>query len=134
VIGKTIEAAGLRNLDGLFLASVERGGYAIPAVGPDFQLAVLDVLFFTGDIKATKALVQSHGLVYVTDENEEHVHFSTFGSPRTFHQKTPVKHDGKGSPPHLSRSSVDTTAPILQHEHDRHNIRHRRAPIHPLCC
>mmetsp|Transcript_1987 Transcript_1987/g.5008 ORF Transcript_1987/g.5008 Transcript_1987/m.5008 type:complete len:991 (+) Transcript_1987:265-3237(+) len=123
VVGKTIEAAGLRALDGLFLASVERGGYAIPAVGPEFQLAAHDILFFTGDIKATKDLIRSHGLVYVTDENEEHLQFSTFGSPRTFQMRSPTKE----SPRANGRYSVDSAAPVLQAADSANGVvRHRR--------
>mmetsp|Transcript_26287 Transcript_26287/g.73769 ORF Transcript_26287/g.73769 Transcript_26287/m.73769 type:complete len:599 (+) Transcript_26287:550-2346(+) len=114
VVGKTIEEAGLRSLEKLFLVSVERGGYVIPAVGPDFVLAAMDVIYFSGDLKGVKDLASTHGLHYVTDENEDDL-FRTrvafFGSPEK--SCPPLRSPGatadKGwpeTPVHAARKSI----------------------------
>lgn len=47
-VGRSIAAAGLRQLRGAFLTSVGRGGEVSHAVGPDFVLQAGDVLYFSG--------------------------------------------------------------------------------------
>jgi di/tricarboxylate transporter len=64
--GRTISEAGLRHLPSLFLANVERAGERIPAVGPAFQLAALDVLEFTGLIDELPRLCTEHGLLLLS--------------------------------------------------------------------
>ena len=46
--GKTIDQAGLRNLAGMFLVSIERNGETIPSVGPHRILKGNDRLMFVG--------------------------------------------------------------------------------------
>ncbi|HEY7704090.1 MAG TPA: SLC13 family permease [Acidimicrobiia bacterium] len=46
--GKTVEEAGLRNLAGVFLASIERGGELHAPVAPDDRLRAGDYLRFAG--------------------------------------------------------------------------------------
>lgn len=47
-IGKSLEDAGLRHLDGVYLTSVRRNSKIIHAVGSDFIVAAGDVLYFSG--------------------------------------------------------------------------------------
>lgn len=51
IIGKSIENAGLRNLEGLFLAQLERNGELKNPVSPQELLESGDALFFVGDTK-----------------------------------------------------------------------------------
>ena len=54
VAGKTIEEAGLRNLENVYLYEVERGPWSKPAVSPHTVLEEDDTLHFTG---VTEAMV-----------------------------------------------------------------------------
>ncbi|MAT06842.1 MAG: SLC13 family permease [Acidimicrobiaceae bacterium] len=47
--GKTIAAAGLRHLDGVYLAAIERGG-AIVTARPETKVTADDRLYFVGDV------------------------------------------------------------------------------------
>lgn len=62
LIGRAIEANGLRHLDGLFLLEIERQGHLISPVGPEEILRAGDVLLFTGDVGKFQALHQVRGL------------------------------------------------------------------------
>ena len=66
--GKTIEAAGLRHLPGLYLAEIQRDGTAIPAVSPQEQLKNDDTLLFVGAVGSVKELHRIRGLVPATGE------------------------------------------------------------------
>jgi di/tricarboxylate transporter len=63
--GKTVEAAALRHLDGLFLATLERKGDLLAPVAPDTMLARGDRLRFVGradnvlDLQKTRGLLSS---------------------------------------------------------------------------
>jgi TrkA-C domain len=48
MVGKSIEAAGLRGLSDAFLVALERGGRTLHAVGPSEVLQAGDVLWFAG--------------------------------------------------------------------------------------
>ncbi|NCQ60752.1 MAG: SLC13 family permease [Myxococcales bacterium] len=48
VVGQTIEAAGLRSLEKLYLYEIERDGHVLPAVPPSTRLYADDKLRFTG--------------------------------------------------------------------------------------
>ncbi|NOY91513.1 MAG: SLC13 family permease [Deltaproteobacteria bacterium] len=48
VVGQTIEEAGLRSLDKLYLYEIERDGHVLPAVPPSTRLYADDKLRFTG--------------------------------------------------------------------------------------
>ncbi len=56
IIGKTIEDAGLRNLEGLFLIEIIRANAAIRPVSPNEILQEGDLLFFAGDVKTISNL------------------------------------------------------------------------------
>ena len=65
--GRSVEDAGLRGLPGLFLTRLERGGVALPAVGPGEVLRAGDLLVFAGDLDRVADLRADRGLEPVTD-------------------------------------------------------------------
>jgi len=71
IIGKSVESAGLRNLEELYLAQVvnEQGG--VKAVAPEYIIQNGDRLMFAGDPKAAPKLLLIDGVVLPgTDENK----------------------------------------------------------------
>lgn len=68
IVGKTIEAAGLRHLPGLFLARIERENDTIFAVPPDQKLLAGDVLVFVGVIDSVVDLQRMKGMTPVAEE------------------------------------------------------------------
>jgi di/tricarboxylate transporter len=66
--GKSVEQAGLRQLPGMFLVEVERGGRLIPVVGPEERLAGGDRLVFAGVVESVVDLRRIRGLVPATDQ------------------------------------------------------------------
>ncbi|MBX3248836.1 MAG: SLC13 family permease [Myxococcales bacterium] len=60
--GRTIAEAGLRGLEGVYLADILRDGRRIAAVGPEQILRAGDRLIFVGRIEALVELRKSHGL------------------------------------------------------------------------
>jgi len=66
-IGKSIQAAGLRHLKGLFLFQIEREGRVIAPVAPTETIQVDDRLFFTGIPETIVDLQKSKGLDVVKD-------------------------------------------------------------------
>jgi di/tricarboxylate transporter len=66
--GKSIEAAGLRQLPGLFLVEVERDGQIMPAVSPHELLAPHDRLIFAGVIDSVVDLHRIRGLEPATNQ------------------------------------------------------------------
>jgi len=62
IIGKSIEQAGLRNLQGLFLFKIVRGGEQLSPVRPTEVLQAEDQLFFTGLIESLVELQKIPGL------------------------------------------------------------------------
>jgi di/tricarboxylate transporter len=57
LVGKTIEEAGLRHLQGLFLVEIDRGGTIIPSVSSTERLQSGDHLVFAG---VTESVVELH--------------------------------------------------------------------------
>lgn len=68
LVGKTIEAAGLRHLDGLFLMEIDRGDHVIAAVAPAERLEAGDRLVFVGVIDSVVELQKVRGLRPATDQ------------------------------------------------------------------
>jgi di/tricarboxylate transporter len=66
--GKTIEEAGLRHLNGLFLIEIDRAGVALPAVSSDETLRVRDRLVFAGASDSVLDLQQIRGLELASDQ------------------------------------------------------------------
>ena len=62
LIGKSIEDNNLRNLDGLYLLEIERGGRLISPVGPAEVLREGDTLVFTGEVGKVQVLQRFAGL------------------------------------------------------------------------
>jgi di/tricarboxylate transporter len=62
LVGKTVEAAGLRQLSHLFLAEIVREGQVIAPVQPDQALRAGDLLVFTGDLTRLDLLMRFPGL------------------------------------------------------------------------
>lgn len=62
LVGQTVEAAGLRHLDGLYLAAVERAA-RIVTVRPETRLSDDDRLYFVGDVTRIVDLQDMVGLV-----------------------------------------------------------------------
>lgn len=68
-IGKTIESAGLRHLQGLFLFQIERGGRIIAPAEPNEKILLGDRLFFTGIPKTILELQKMPGLQLIRDSH-----------------------------------------------------------------
>ncbi len=68
LVGRTIEAAGLRCLPGLYLAEIERDGAILPAVGPQQRLEANDRLIFVGAVESVVDLHSIRGLVPATSQ------------------------------------------------------------------
>jgi di/tricarboxylate transporter len=67
-LGRTVGEAGLRNLPGLYLVEIERGGDRLVAVGPEQVLRQGDRLIFAGVVDAVVELQKIRGLVPAADE------------------------------------------------------------------
>jgi di/tricarboxylate transporter len=66
--GKTIEDAGLRHLQGVFLAEINRDDHVLPAVSPQERLRAGDVLVFVGVVDSVVDLRKIRGLAPATDQ------------------------------------------------------------------
>lgn len=75
--GQTVEAGGLRHLQGVFLAELERGGQFTAPVGPTTVLRGGDRLVFVGKADLVVDLQSSRGLV-----SSEQPHLMDFDSTR----------------------------------------------------
>ncbi len=73
--GRTVEAAGLRNLQGVFLVQVSRGEEVIAPVAPTTVLRGGDTLTFAGRVDVVRDLETMRGLRYAEDK-----HALEFGS------------------------------------------------------
>jgi di/tricarboxylate transporter len=71
IVSKSIEAAGLRQLPGLFLTQIERGDQQIPAPPPETILRAGDILAFAGILESVVDLRKIRGLVPATDQIEK---------------------------------------------------------------
>lgn len=72
LVGRSIEANGLRNLQGLFLVEILRGGRLLSPVGPDEVIEANDHLIFTGEVDKVQALQRFTGLqVFGADHARE---------------------------------------------------------------
>jgi di/tricarboxylate transporter len=68
LIGKTIEDAGLRHLQGVFLAEINRDDQVLPAVSPQERLRAHDLLVFVGVVDSVVDLRKIRGLAPATDQ------------------------------------------------------------------
>jgi di/tricarboxylate transporter len=62
LVGRTVAAAGLRNLGRVYLAEIERDGAIISAVPSEETLHAGDILVFAGDTRALTDLLRTEGL------------------------------------------------------------------------
>ncbi len=67
-VGKTIEAAGLRNLPGAFVADLIRGDHLLTAVTPGEVLEAGDRLVFVGNVESIRTLYDQQGLRPASDQ------------------------------------------------------------------
>lgn len=68
VAGRTIEEAGLRHLQSMYLAEVDRRGEVIAAVSPTLRLEAEDRLVFVGVVDSVLELQRIRGLRPATDQ------------------------------------------------------------------
>jgi di/tricarboxylate transporter len=68
LVGKSIERAGLRGLEGLFLMEIDRDGHVIAAVAPSERLEAGDRLVFVGVVDSVLELQKIRGLRPATDQ------------------------------------------------------------------
>jgi di/tricarboxylate transporter len=68
LIGKTIETAGLRHLEGMYLVEIDREGTVMPAVSSREKLRANDRLVFVGVVDSVVDLRRIRGLVPATDQ------------------------------------------------------------------
>ena len=73
LIGKTVQEAGLRNLPGLFLIEIDRGGDTITPVTPRDKIEQGDHLVFTGVVTTIADLERIPGLVPAADSSFESI-------------------------------------------------------------
>lgn len=76
-VGKTIEEAGLRHLQGLFLFQIERDDQVIAPAEPEEELKVNDRLFFTGIPETIMDLQKIPGLHLTKDVTFDLKHFDS---------------------------------------------------------
>ncbi len=68
LINKSIQAAGLRHLPGMYLMEIERSGRVIPAVSSEEILQADDRLVFVGVVESVVDLRKVRGLAPATDQ------------------------------------------------------------------
>ena len=68
LVGKSVEAAGLRQLPGAFLVEIDRGGQLIPAVSSKEVLLPGDRLVFAGVVDSVLDLQRTRGLLPATEQ------------------------------------------------------------------
>jgi len=71
LVGQSVEAAGLRHLQGLYLAEIERGDVILPAVSPQERLAAGDRLVFVGIVESVVDLKKIRGLTAPGDQTDK---------------------------------------------------------------
>ncbi|MDA0205526.1 MAG: SLC13 family permease [Acidobacteria bacterium] len=71
IVAKSIEAAGLRQLPGLYLTQIERGDEQMPAPPPETILRAGDILAFAGILESVVDLRKIRGLIPATDQIEK---------------------------------------------------------------
>jgi di/tricarboxylate transporter len=94
LIGQTVEAAGLRHLQGLFLIEIDRDGDLITPVTPTDTIRAEDRLIFTGVVTTIMDLEKIPGLVPAADMTYE---------------VSPKKRVGR----HLTEVVLSTTSPLI---------------------
>lgn len=70
LVGKTVQEAGLRELERVYLVEIERGDTVLTAVASEQPLQGGDRLVFAGDTEAISELLRINGIVPSSLENE----------------------------------------------------------------
>ena len=70
LVGQTVESAGLRQLPGLFLVEINRGGHILTPVSPDEIISASDQLVFAGVVSTIIDLQRIRGLIPIPEEAE----------------------------------------------------------------
>ncbi len=81
LVGRTVTEAGLRNLEGVFLAAVERGGRRIVPVGPEETLQGGDHLTFAGNVRR---ILDLQGRAGLASAEEPHIAATSAGARRLY--------------------------------------------------
>lgn len=68
LVGRSIEAAGLRHLPGCFVVEIQRNGDILPAVSPKERLRAQDRLVFVGAVDSIVDMRKIRGLVPATEQ------------------------------------------------------------------
>ncbi|MDE0504081.1 MAG: SLC13 family permease, partial [Candidatus Poribacteria bacterium] len=68
LVGQSIEQAGLRHLEGLYLMEIDRDGQVMAAVSPQERLRARDRLIFVGIVESVVDLQKIPGLTPATDQ------------------------------------------------------------------
>ncbi|PXF40826.1 putative sulfur deprivation response regulator [Gracilariopsis chorda] len=72
IVGDTVQEAGLRHLQGLYLVEVTRAdGTLIPAVAPETKIEAGDTLLFAGVVETVTELYHIPGLVPATGQSQK---------------------------------------------------------------
>lgn len=72
IVGETVQEAGLRHLQGLYLVEVTRAnGTLIPAVAPDTRIEAGDTLLFAGVVETVTELYHIRGLVPAAGQSQK---------------------------------------------------------------
>lgn len=72
IVGETVQEAGLRHLQGLYLVEVTRSdGTLIPAVAPDTRIEAGDTLLFAGVVETVTELYHIRGLVPAAGQSQK---------------------------------------------------------------
>lgn len=72
IVGETVQEAGLRHLQGLYLVEVTRSdGTLIPVVAPDTKIEAGDTLLFAGVVETVTELYHIRGLVPAAGQSQK---------------------------------------------------------------
>jgi Di- and tricarboxylate transporters len=71
LVGKSIEANAMRNLEGLYLLEIEREGRLISPVTPDEIVHAGDLLVFTGAVNKVQSLQRFPGLILLGESADD---------------------------------------------------------------
>jgi len=106
LIGRSVGEAGLRQLPGLYLIEIDRGGEILTPVEPDQDIRAHDRLIFTGVVTTIVDLEKIPGLVPAADTAYEF-------------------HPGQRDKRHLTEAVLSRTSPVIGRTVREANFRNR---------
>lgn len=74
IIGKTVQAAGLRNLDGIYLVEIFRDNHSISPVSSEDEIQDGDRLFFAGEAEKVLQLVKHNKALQLSASTMQNTH------------------------------------------------------------